>query len=58
MHKYSTSFSQDERTKQGVWAQREIIRLPDGSVVKNLPVNAGDTGFISGPGTSHMPRSN
>ena len=29
-----------------------------GAVVKNLPANAGDTGSSSGPGRSHMPRSN
>ena len=27
--------------------------FPDGSVVKNLPVNAGDTSLISGPWRSH-----
>ena len=27
-------------------------------MVKNLPVNAGDTGSIPGPGRSHMPQSN
>ena len=32
--------------------------FPGGSVVENLPVNAGDTGSISSPGRSHMPRSN
>ena len=31
---------------------------PDGSVVKNLPRNAGDTGFIPDLGRSHMPRGN
>ena len=29
-----------------------------GSVVRNLPVNAGDTGSIPGLGRSHMPQSN
>ena len=29
-----------------------------GSVVKNLPANAGETGSISGWGRSHMLRSN
>ena len=28
-----------------------------GSVVKNMLVNAGDTGLTPGPGRSHMPRS-
>ena len=32
--------------------------LPGGSVVKNLPANAGDTGSIPGPGRCHMPRGN
>ena len=32
--------------------------FPGGAVVKNLPANAGDTGSSSGPGRSHMPRSN
>ena len=29
-----------------------------GSVVKNLPATAGDTGSIPGPERSHMPESN
>ena len=32
--------------------------FPGGSVVKNPPVNARDTGSSPGPGGSHMPRSN
>ena len=32
--------------------------FPGGSVVKNLPTNARDTGVIPGPGRSHMPPSN
>ena len=28
---------------------------PGGAVVKNSPANAGDTGWIPGPGRSHMP---
>ena len=32
--------------------------FPGGSVVKNLPANAGDIAAIPGPGRSHMPRSN
>ena len=38
--------------------QEKIWSFPDGSVVKNLPANAGDMGSIPGPGRSHMPRSN
>ena len=29
-----------------------------GAVIKNPPVNTGDTGSSPGPGRSHMPRSN
>ena len=32
--------------------------LPGGTLVKNLPASAGDTGSSPGPGRSHMPRSN
>ena len=32
--------------------------FPGGSVVKNLPANAGDVGSNAGPERSHMPRSN
>ena len=32
--------------------------FPGGTVVNNLPANAGDTGSSPGLGRSHMPRSN
>ena len=32
--------------------------IPGGTVVKNLPANAGDMGSSPGPGRSHMPQSN
>ena len=32
--------------------------IPGGTVVKNLPANAGDTGSIPSLGRSHMLRSN
>ena len=32
--------------------------FPGGTMIKNLPANAGDTGLSPGPGRSHMPRSN
>ena len=32
--------------------------FPGGTVVKNLPANAGDTGSIPGLGRSHVPQSN
>ena len=39
-------------------ALKEWEGFLDGSVVKNPLADAGDTGFISGPGGSHMPRNN
>ena len=33
------------------------LDFPGGSVVKNPPANAGDTGLSPGLGISHMPRS-
>ena len=32
--------------------------FPGGTVVKNLPANARDTGLSPGRGRSHMPQSN
>ena len=32
--------------------------FPGGTVVKNLPANAGDMCLIPGPGRPHMPQSN
>ena len=32
--------------------------FPGGIMVKNLPANAEDMGFIPGLGISHMPQSN
>ena len=38
--------------------KRNELGFPGGTVVKNLPANAGDTGSSPGPGRSHMLRSN
>ena len=38
--------------------QNAIQGFPGGTVVKNPPANAGDTGSSPGPGRSHMPQSN
>ena len=35
-----------------------VVDFPGGAVVKNPPVNAGDTGSSPGLGSSHMPQSN
>ena len=38
---------------------RHVLQgFPGGSVVKNLPAKAGDTGLIPDPGGSHMPQGN
>ena len=37
------------------FAEKGSRGFPGGSVVKNLPANAGDTGSIPGPRRSHMP---
>ena len=39
-------------------SKRNEVDFPGGTVVNNLPANAGDTGSIPGPGGSHMPQSN
>ena len=36
----------------------DLEDFPSGTVDKNLPANAEDTGLIPGPGISHMWRSN
>ena len=36
----------------------QISGFAGGTVVENLPANAGDTGSSPGLGRSHMPRSN
>ena len=35
-----------------------FLVFPGGSLLKNLPANAGDTGSIPGPGSFRMPQSN
>ena len=35
-----------------------VSDFPGGTVIKNTPANAGDTGLVPGPGRPHMPRSN
>ena len=37
---------------------KRVKGFPGGTVVKNPPANAGDTGLSPGPGRSHMPWSN
>ena len=37
--------------------QKELQVFPGGTVVENLPANAGDTGSSPGLGRSHTPQS-
>ena len=39
-------------------SKQELGDFPGGTVVRNLPANAGDTGSSPGRGRSHMPWSN
>ena len=41
-----------------IWLLRNGLDLPGGTVVKNPPAIARDTGSSPGLGRSHMPRSN
>ena len=47
----------DFRTKDRI-LKIHPLGFPGGSVVEKPPANAGDTGSIPGPGTSHLPWSN
>ena len=49
-----------ESTKQGdlLISKKKKLGFLDGSVVKNLPTNAGDTGLITDEGKSHIPWCN
>ena len=38
--------------------KNNFFGFPGGTVVRNLPANAGDMGSIPGPGRSHVPQSN
>ena len=38
--------------------KNKILDVPSGTVQKNPPANAGDTGSIPGPGRFPMPQSN
>ena len=38
--------------------EKEKEDFPGGSVVKNMPAKAGDSGSIPGPGKFHVPQGN
>ena len=48
-HRQGINISQNQMAMKG---------FAGGTVVENLPANAGDTGLSPGLGRSHMPRSN
>ena len=41
-----------------IFLKNNMKGFPGGSVVKNPPANAEDTGSVPDPGRSHMPQSN
>ena len=45
-------------TKRNKISENYNLDFPSGSMDKNLPTNAGDTGSTLDPGRFHMPRSN
>ena len=47
-----------EEEKKKAFSINDAQGFPDGTVVGNLPANAGDTGSSPGPGGSHVARSN
>ena len=61
-HDWATSLSLSLALTLFFWAKNEKKKshmdLPCGPVVKNLLANAGDMGFLSGPGRLHMLRGN
>ena len=48
----------DANTFKNVCKERERMDFPSGSVVKNLPANAGNTGLIPSLERSHVLRGN
>ena len=44
--------------KKKIFFKQSVRDFPGGTVVKNPPANAGDTGSIPGLGRFHMLRSN
>ena len=45
-------------SEENYYQNKKARDFPGGTVVKNPPAKAGDTGPSPGPGRSHMPRSN
>ena len=57
---YSKGFDGTKKSNSFATARVQYIKrdFPGGTVVKNPPAKAGDTGSSPGPGRSHMPQSN
>ena len=45
---------EDDKREKRRTVSKLLHAFPGGSVVKNLPANAGDTGLVADPGRSHM----
>ena len=58
MYKQNAFFFLLQDLKKIVVKNTEHKGFPGGTVVENLPANAGDTGSSPGLGRSHMPRNN
>ena len=61
-HQRTSKDSGTDSTTMEVGTQERLktggLDFPGGTVVRNLPANAGDTGLIPGLGRSHMLRNN
>ena len=55
---YKIWTDQSQALKLKLWLKIFQQDFPGGTVVKNPPANAGDTGSSPGPGRSHVPWSN
>ena len=58
LHNLSDSVANDNERPLVQKLLRILWDFPGGTVVKNPPANAGDTGLSPGPGRSHMQQSN
>ena len=54
----SSGKKKKKKVKQKNIRKNQALGFPGGSVVKNLPANAGDTSSILGLGRSHKPQNN
>ena len=58
LEKLEYSYTAGGKVKWCSCFKKTFWGFPGGTVVKNSPANAGDTGSSPGPGRSHMLRSN